>query len=336
MSPAMSSINRKSRWITVVAVVALACSVFFGFRVFQSGDPEVAAVVEAGRESTTQRDGNLEFPTATRDDNPSMTEHRKAADSGYNGSVDIPVIDLMAVTGGQEILDQLGIDRNFDSWAEAHGFAWGFDPSASPYANLTIEELEELAEAGDQHAALELAVRISKTDIAAAVDQMQQLAMDGMMEAVIRTGTMYGGIYYALANPGTSNLTAEEIAALRGLQAQGVDPETENMAWAFLYDSYMGYPRSMGTPSSGDPVARLREACNRAAELRRLIEAQALEQGRTMPPIEPAPFGIGSIAEDPNLVAACPGEILPTADFGNCQPIRIFLDGNYYDAYVCP
>lgn len=255
------------------------------------------------------------------------------SDGGENG---MPVIDLMAITGPQEILDQLGIDRDFEEWARRRGFTWVSDPAESPYSVLTMEELEELADAGDKDAELALADKLRESDPLAALDRVQQLAMDGKIEAMAYASVVNAGIDNLLNNPGASNLSAERLSSLEAYGRQGMDSEIESMAWGLLYDSYMGYPREMGNSRIGDPASRFRQACDRAVELRRFIEAQAQEQGRSMPPLESAPFGIGSLDIDATLLTACPDDLLPSADFSSCRPIQVYLEGQYFDAYVCP
>ena len=179
----------------------------------------------------------------------------------------------------------------------------------------------------------------------AALDRLNSLAIGGQLDAMSRAGTYYGLVDEVVEREDSRLISPQNKANLETLAQFGIDPEIEGMAWRLLHDSYAGLPRGYqyglpttgGTRSGEDPLPKLEQACDRAVELRRLVEMQAADEGRSMPPFETVPIGAGSSGGDSLVLSACPGERLPIADFSRCQPIRMNLAGtNSFDAFVCP
>ena len=261
------------------------------------------------------------------------------SNTGTETESDVPIIDLNSVTGIQEILDRLGIDRDDAQWARSRGFVWvpevGFRPD-NPYRDLSVEELKALATTGDEEARLALAMAIAETDPVAAIELFDPLAMNGNPEAMIGMVNAYGYASDALEDPDRWGLSPGPMAAIQDLPARGLDPEVETRAWVYVVDSYTGSPRTTVAEPPAEMWPVWVEACDRAVELYALIASQLAAEGRSMPDPIPVPFSPGSLDMDNMLMAACPPERLPTADFSRCHAIRIYDQGHTYDAFVCP
>lgn len=326
--------------IAALVVVVLGVAFLLTGQFTGPGDPDPDPGAELAERISTGSKASIDGAVPDRAD----PWHASHSDSPAPAAVTetaagVPVIDLNSVTSVQEILDRLGIDRDDAEWARSRGFPWllgsGFQLD-NPYANLSVEELEALAATGDEEAKLALAMAITESDPMTAIDLYNGLAMDGNPEAMIGMGNAYGFMDYALQSPGEYDLAPGRMADIQGLAAQGIDPEIESLAWSYVSRSYIGEPRAFPGDIAADLWPTLVRACDRAVELYALIASQLAAEGRTMPDPIPVPFSPGSLDMDNMLMAACPPERLPTADFSRCRAIRIYDQGHTYDAFVCP
>ena len=244
----------------------------------------------------------------------------------------VPVFDMNAVAHVQEILDALAIDRRYAAWAADRGVAWRDRPeSEAAYAGTPVSRLRELAADGDREAALALYYALAETEPVEAIAGFRRMAFDGELDAMLGLATSYSRIASALAAPGGAN---PELEALRGRFGSVRDLERESLAWLLVFSGYMGYPRSLG--ATDDDPGFQSAICDRAVALREQVEDRAVAQGRTMPPVETAPFGMGRVSGDAAVAALCPATRLPAADFSACRPIVARYDGADFDAFVCP
>lgn len=324
--------------IAALLTVVLGLAVVLGGRFADQSEPPPPAGSATGmRDEPVGNAGDALSDPVLRRLTPNANGPPTAADSETDSGV--PVIDLNSVTGFQEILDQLGIDRDAAEWARSRGFIWvpevGFEYD-SPYKGLSVAELEALVEMGDEEAKLALAMAIVGSDPAVAVDLYYELAVDGNPEAMIGMGNAYGHMEYALESPDESGLAAQSMTTIEGLTALGTDPEIESLAWLYVANSYTGFPRTFPGDLPDDMWPVLVRACDRAVELWQQISSQLAADGRSIPDLTPVPFSPGSLDMDNMLMAACPPERLPTADFSRCRPIKIYDQGYTYDGFACP
>jgi hypothetical protein len=244
----------------------------------------------------------------------------------------VPVFDMNAVAHVQEVLDALAIDRRYAAWAAARGVAWRDRPeSEAAYADKSVSTLRELAAEGDREAALALYYALAETAPAESIAGFGRMAADGELDAMLGLATSYSRIASALAAPGGAS---PELEAVRGRFGSLRDLERESLAWLLVFNGYMGYPRSLG--ATDDDPAFQSAICDRAVALRQRVEGRAVAQGRTMPPVETAPFGMGRTSGDAAVAALCPAARLPAAEFSACRPIVARYDGADFDAFVCP
>ena len=331
----LSSANHHRRLTAVAVLVILGLAWFFG-----AGVPRYTDGAESGGGRLGEAAVELSMPAAS-DAGLSripgaMAPSEKANADTSNQQDDLPTIDILAIVDGQQVLDMFGSERNFKTWADARGLH--LDPNyQSPYALLSIDELGDLAAAGDTAAKVALARRLRGVDPEAALDILYEVTMEaGSIEAMIELATLYGGMDYALRHPESSNLPPDRQAILASIAGQGVDPELEGMAWGLLFDTYAGFPRTMRGADGEDALLRFRKACDRAIELWESVESQAAARGQPMPDIEPAPWGIISMMDEAPALSVCPGERLPTANFTNCKAVEFYGAGQMFEGFVCP
>ena len=244
----------------------------------------------------------------------------------------VPVVDMNAVTHVQAILAAVGIDRRYAAWAAARGVAWRDRPeSEAAYADTPVSTLRELAADGDREAALALYYALAETAPAESIAGFGRMALDGELDAMLGLATSYSRIASALAAPGGAS---PELEAVRERFGTLRDLERESLAWLLVFSGYMGYPRSLG--ATDDDPGFQSSICDRAVALRRQVEDRAVLHGRTTPPVETAPFGMGRTSGEATVAALCPPVRLPAADFSACRPILVRYDGADFDAFVCP
>jgi hypothetical protein len=244
----------------------------------------------------------------------------------------LPVFDMNAVTHVQEILDALGIARRYAAWAAVRGVAWRDRPeSEAAYADTPPPKLRQLAADGDREAALALYYSLTETAPAESIAGFGRMAFDGELDAMLGLATSYSRIASALAAPGGADAGLEAVRERLGSVR---DLERESLAWLLVFNGYMGYPRNLG--ATDDDPGFQSSICDRAVALRRQVEERAVAQGRTTPPVETAPFGMGRTSGDAAVAALCPPARLPAADFSPCRPIVVRYDGADFDAFVCP
>lgn len=326
----------KHRWLSAIAVLvvlALAWFILAGVpRNHSDADPADRKAGEAAPEISTPPAHDPGISTVEGSISPSGEIN---TDTGI-GRENPPRIDILAIVDGQQVLDMFGSKRDFQSWAEARGLH--LDPAyQDPYALLSTDELRALAATGDTAAKIALARQLKGVDPGSALDVLYELTMeDGSVEAMVELATFYGGIEAALDEPELFDLPPEYQTTLASMAEQGVDPELESMAWGLLFDSYAGFPRTMRGSAGEDALPRFQQACDRAVELRELIEIQAAARGQQMPAIESAPWGIISMMDEAPALSVCPGERLPTADFTDCIAVEFYGAGQVFDGFVCP
>ena len=219
------------------------------------------------------------------------------------------VFDLDAIASVQEVLDASNIDRSYAAWAAARGVAWQDRPeSESAYEGMSVAELEERAAHGDREAELALYYALAETAPVAALRGFERRALDGELDAMLGLATTYSRVASTLADASRDPVPSGDGRASVASSdlAPGVDLERESLAWLLLFQSYRGYPRSLGAPEDDEARANFGRVCERAIELRARVEARAARAGRAMPPVETAPFGMGRTDGDNAVAAACP------------------------------
>lgn len=257
-----------------------------------------------------------------------------------------PEFDIYGLTSYQDLLDQLGIDRDWAAWALNHGIVMLLEPELwQVYIAMDEAELQALADAGDVLAEFAVTQKLMIERPMEAYDRIRLLVLEGSVEAMDMMQHQLRVMEQGLNRPAQSYGWSEETTAAmqRFIDESGVDLRTERMAWLLLTESYMGQPRGSTMildPSLGDggqvmPI-EYRAACERAQQLRESLLEVWDETGINEPAIEAPPIGFVALEQQPDLLDACPASELPLADLSGCRQIRLRFESTVWDDYVCP
>lgn len=261
---------------------------------------------------------------------------------------DQPVFDAFQFTSFQQMLDALGIERDYAAWARARGqpYTGGglfTGDAAGGYEELSDEALRSLAAQGDTMALTVLSDRTFLARPVETLDWWRQQADAGSAYAIGQTATQLR--YLASTLDQTRIWDEQQQARIRSLGTEAGALRAEAMAWTLLDEVYLGRPRgALVNPyfGSGDgslPV-ELGNACARAAELAGQLEMAWSSRGVTGPPTGPPPIGHDSPVPRPGYLEACPEDLLPTPDLSNCRTFSMtFQDAEFpvdWQMYACP
>ena len=275
----------------------------------------------------------------------SVSGPASAFDESRYEDTSVPEFDINGLTHYQDLLDQLGIDRDWDQWARERGLVVLLEPDRwQVYVAMDEAELRSLAEAGDALAEFAVTQKLMLDRPLEAYDRIRLLVLEGSVEAMDMMQHQLAIIGQGLELPGAGYDWSDETVAgmKRFIDESEMDLRTERMAWTLLSEVYMGQPRGstlaqdpdLGTAPGVLPI-EYGAACARARQLRdELLETWA-ENAVDEPSIEAPPIGFVSLSQDPDLLAACPSSELPLADLSECQPIRLRFEGTVWSDYVC-
>jgi hypothetical protein len=255
------------------------------------------------------------------------------------------VFDAFQFTTFQQILDALGIDRDYAAWARARG-----DPDLpglafEGYADMPDETLRSLADQGDATALQMLASRLMTERPLESLDLLRQQADDGSAYAIGQMASQLRFLAETL-EPGRASIwDPEQQARLRLIGADASALRTEAMAWTLLDEIYLGRPRGslvtdrFVTEAGAMPV-ELGAACERAGEIYDQLRTTWQSRQVEAPPSGAPPLGHGAPEPGPGYVEACPMEALPTPDLSACKSFSmVFQEGEYpveWEMYACP
>ncbi|MGB5591460.1 MAG: hypothetical protein WBN31_10990 [Gammaproteobacteria bacterium] len=327
--------TRNRIWIAVAAVVALAGLSYVWF--FSSADPA----------ATPQRQGTA------GPENPGpggLVDHpvfpaTATADAVGRGDAGIPEFDINALTNYQDLLDQIGVQRDWTQWARERGLVVLLEADMWPvYVAMDDAELRSLAEAGDLLAEFAITQKLMIEQPLEAYDRIRLLVLEGSVEAMDMMQHQIKVMQQGLEMPGASYGWSDQLVAEvnQFIEQSDLDLRTERMAWLLLTEVYMGQPR--GSTLAQDPDLGIapgvlpieyRAACARAQQLRDSLLETWVENGLEEPPIEAPPIGFVGLSQNPDLLAACPASELPLADLSGCRTILMRYEGTVWDDYVC-
>ncbi|MGB5623999.1 MAG: hypothetical protein WBN65_16035 [Gammaproteobacteria bacterium] len=258
----------------------------------------------------------------------------------------VPEFDIYGLTSYQDLLDQLGIDRDWAAWALNRGIVMLLEPELwQVYIALDEAELQALADADDVLAEFALTQKLMIERPMEAYDRIRLLVLEGSVEAMDMMQHQLRVMEQGLNRPTQSYGWSDETVAgiQRFVDESAVDLRTERMAWLLLTESYMGQPR--GSTMTQDPTLgaagavmpiEYGAACERAQQIRQSLLEVWDETGVNEPAIEAPPIGFVALHQDPDLLDACPASELPIADLSGCRQIRLRFESTVWDDYVCP
>lgn len=258
----------------------------------------------------------------------------------------VPEFDIYGLTSYQDLLDQLGIDRDWAAWALNRGIVMLLEPELwQVYIALDEAELQALADADDVLAEFALTQKLMIERPMEAYDRIRLLVLEGSVEAMDMMQHQLRVMEQGLNRPTQSYGWSDETVAgiQRFVDESAVDLRTERMAWLLLTESYMGQPR--GSTMTQDPTLgaagavmpiEYGGACERAQQIRQSLLEVWDETGVNEPAIEAPPIGFVALHQDPDLLDACPASELPIADLSGCRQIRLRFESTVWDDYVCP
>lgn len=259
---------------------------------------------------------------------------------------DVPEFDIYGLTSYQDLLDQLGIDRDWAAWALNRGIVMLLEPDLwQVYIALDETELQALADADDVLAEFALTQKLMIERPMEAYDRIRLLVLEGSVEAMDMMQHQLRVMEQGLNRPTQSYDWSDETVAgmQRFIEESAIDLRTERMAWLLLTESYMGQPRgstmiqdpTLGASGAVMPI-EYGAACERAQQIRQSLLEIWDETGLTEPSIEAPPIGFVALDQDPDLLNACPASELPIADLSGCRQIRLRFESTVWDDYVCP
>lgn len=325
----------RGRWITTGLVLTILA--WLGYLWLQTGgddDPALPDTVPDQAADTGDVPGTVRGTSAAQAVDPADIEEA------------VPEFDIYGLTSYQDLLDQLGIDRDWAAWALDHGIVMLLEPELwQVYIALDEAELQALADAGDVLAEFAVTQKLMIKQPVEAYDRIRLLVLEGSVEAMDMMQHQLRVMERGLERPTESyGWSDETVAGLqRFIDESGVELRTERMAWLLLTESYMGQPRgstmNLDPSLGGDgPVMPIeyRAACERARQIRESLLEVWDETGITEPSIEAPPIGFVALDQDPDLLDACPASELPIADLSGCRQIRLRFETTVWDDYVCP
>jgi len=327
-------VKRKILWISAAALAAAAALAYTRLQAPTaapgSNDGASAAIEDTAEHG--QRD------QAAANPDPAFNQSRYA-------NAEIPEFDIDGLTNYQDLLDQLGIDRDWDQWARERGLVVLLEPDLwQVYVAMDERELRALAEAGDALAEFAVTQKLMLDRPLEAYDRIRLLVQEGSVEAMDMMQHQLAIIDQGLELPGAGYGWSDETVAgiERFIDESEVDLRTERMAWTLLSEVYMGQPRGstlaqdpdLGTAPGVLPI-EYGAACARARQLQEELRETWAENAVDEPSIEAPPIGFVGLSQDPDLLAACPSSELPLPDLSACQPIRLRFEGTVWDDYVC-
>jgi len=336
-----------TRFALIGAVVmAIALAVWLavaGDSDLQSPGPEAGSSIGSAPARTDEPADTTASPDGVNEDT------RQATTPGAAPS-DQPVFDAYQFTSFQQLLDSLGIDRDYAAWERARGEPYPGDPqlfhaALEGYEEMTEASLRELADQGDVVALTVLSNRIREERPLESLDLWRQEADDGSAYAIGQMATELRLMAQAQSAGAAPPWDETQQAGIRSIGEDADALRAEAMAWTLLDEVYRGQPRgSLVTPLFGHepgtlPV-ELGTACARAAELHGQLEMawQARETGA--PPSGAPPIGHDSPEPRKDFLEACPVDVLPTPDLSGCRTFSMSIQDwgspMEWQMYACP
>ena len=259
---------------------------------------------------------------------------------------DVPEFDIYGLTSYQDLLDQLGIDRDWAAWALNHGIIMLLEPELwQVYIAMDEAELQALADAGDVLAEFAVTQKLMIERPMEAYDRIRLLVLEGSVEAMDMMQHQLRVMEQGLNRPAQSYGWSEETTAgmQRFIERVRCRPAYRTYGLA-IADRELHGPAARFHDDPGSDPGRWRagDADRISRRLRTGATAKGIAAGSLgrnrdhEPAIEAPPIGFVALEQQPDLLDACPASELPIADLSACRQIRLRFESTVWDDYVCP